>query len=103
MYDLCDYLGKDILRDLKAFNKYTDSAPTELCTKEEWVKGASPETMKKWHEIIDKMIWSFEEMMNGWEHEPNFPWIKSPEEEAYKKRVEEGFQLFGHHLKNLWY
>jgi len=102
MYDLCDYLGKDILRDLKAFQRVCSAAPMEICEKDD-LAGVRPETEKKWKDMIGKMIWSFEEILYDRGNAPGFPWEKTPEMEAYNKRVDEGLQLFAHHFKDLWF
>ena len=82
---------------------------------------------KKWDEILDKMIWSFEQIVDN-DSDSKF-WIDSkknlntpsyPSElcrkydllegkefdhvayEKHHKRIEEGLELFGKHYNNLW-
>ena len=102
MHDLCDYLGRDILDSLKAFKGVRSSAPMGICERKD-LADVRPETEKKWKDMIGKMIWSFEEVINDGEHAPGYPWEKTLEMEAYNKRVDEGLQLFAHHFKDLWF
>lgn len=73
--------------------------------------------MKIWVEILDKMIYSFDEKINETNKpEPEFisegkrifdyeikdkeQWYKDLEE--YETKVQEGFELFGKYFQNLW-
>ena len=70
-------------------------------------------TEEEWSEILDKMIWSFNELAND---EPNYPfpydddvsknWGTTQEErktmEEYFRRKKEGFELFGRYFTSLW-
>jgi len=87
------------------------------------------QTEKKWNDIIDKMIWSFEQILDdSWEDqywivEPIIDWKKYPEDEGketvpvrfvqkgkcdyegmkkHQERIQEGLELFGKHYLNLW-
>lgn len=57
-------------------------------------------TEESWDEILEKMIWSFAEASTfyerGWDD------ISKPACEAYSKRLQEGFELFGKYFSNLW-
>lgn len=60
--------------------------------------------MVKWKEILDKMIWSFGEIVNNEENEP--PYVKGNFDKeaylAYHNRLQEGLDLFGKHFRSLW-
>lgn len=47
-----------------------------------------------WNEILDKMIYSFESIITD-------DWFTETEEETLK--IQEGFDLFAKHYRNLWY
>ena len=52
---------------------------------------------KEWNGILDKMIWSFKQVMD--DDILSF----SPEEyREYNKKVQEGLELFGKYYQNLW-
>jgi len=82
---------------------------------------------EEWQEILDKMIWSFEQVNTDWEKQfqsgkLDFTFVKDEEtnlmkveygpnntykydEEALAKHIErmqEGFELFGKYYRNLW-
>ena len=57
---------------------------------------------KEWNAILDKMIWSFEQLIA----EPDMEYVTDPlgiEKMAkHQKKVSEGLILFGTHYRNLW-
>lgn len=83
------------------------------------------EAEKNWNATIDKMIWSFNELIEEKPNEPE-PIYKDPEPEAdacitewigreilnwdeyveqrkeYEERLQEGFNLFGKYYRSLW-
>ena len=83
-WDLFSYLAKEITVDLKAFKKYnTNSVPGELhleiCKNHGFKEGSmtdeqykivDKECTKKWHEIIDKMIYSFDQISKDYPDSP---------------------------------
>lgn len=85
VWDLDIVLAQYILPRLKRFKKVNvNSHPGTLSSLEEW------------HEIIDKMIWSFERIVNDdWAYETNRRKEQVP-------RYEEGMQLFAKYFLDLW-
>jgi len=72
--------------------------------------GVSPESLdrmemeyaeKRWNEILDKMIWSFEQSMNDYER--LYEYCDRGELDQYEKHLEEGFELFGKYYRSLWW
>lgn len=76
------------------------------------------EAEKRWHEILDKMIWSFNEIKNNYEGEEAFFSINEdvPEEDIenrydmdknglndYYEKIDEGLTLFGRYYRSLWW
>lgn len=84
-------------------------------------------TEEEWHEILNKMIFSFESKLIDWEDqfysgEPDIVWTKAENSKyftmdrgpndtfeidhkglnEYQKRINEGFMLFGKYYENLW-
>jgi hypothetical protein len=106
-WDLFSYMAKEITQDLKYFKKYNvNSVPGELhleiCKNHGFEEGSmtdeqykiiDEECTKKWHEIIDKMIWSFEEISLEY---PNDPMMKTISEyhERYPQLPGESFEDF---------
>ena len=78
-----DYIiAKFILPRLKRFNELIYSHPSTL-------------TITEWHEVLNKMIFSFESII---ENEEDF--IESTEEREHK--IQEGLYLFSKYFKHLW-
>lgn len=100
-----DYtMAKWILPRLKRFKKDSISFPAEL------------ETPDKWDEILDKMIWSFDYIVNQDKYEDeimekykdneidedgHYRWIKDTKELSAK--CQEGLDLFGTYFRSLWW
>ena len=102
LYDLCDYLARDILVNLRAFERFQGSIPGPLCGPDG--KRDVGEAGQEWHEILRKMIWSFDQHVRD---NPDEPWKKgyaldSEEEKAYKELVKDGYHLFAEYFEYLW-
>jgi len=91
-------------------------------------KLASDAGFKEWDEILDKMIWSFEQIQTDWEDQywithPEIDFEDYPEDEGkettplrwkvqgecdwagrakHAERIQEGFELLGRFYQNLW-
>jgi hypothetical protein len=59
------------------------------------------QNMAKWDEILDHMIWAFEQKTLDWE-EQFYGDINSHAYKQHLSRMEEGFALFGKHYSDLW-
>ena len=83
---------------------------------------------KRWDEVMDKMIWSFQqlclddytdkyhhgEMKMGWtdmdangmsemvDENPNEHWYDHVGNQLHDERIQEGIELFGRYYRNLW-
>lgn len=66
---------------LRAFKEKTYSIPGQL-------------NATGWHDILDKMAWSFEEIATGRHYENTT--------EEYYLKVQEGFDLFAKYYLDLW-
>ena len=78
-----DYtIAKFILPRLKRFRDVTICYPPELKSFDEWQK------------ILDKMIWSFESMINDYDD------ALDPEQ---SKKQQEGLDLFSKYFADLWW
>lgn len=88
VFGLDFYLAKKILPALKEFRRSLSinggGYPIEFKSMEEWL------------ETLDKIIWSFEYLVNGEEWEDIIECKEKGEKE------QEGFELFGKHFRNLW-
>ncbi len=80
-WDLYYWICKRYLPVLKRLRFYHSGYPTHL-------------TPKKWNEILDKIIYSFE--MIG---EDDFTKTCNPKTQ---KKIQEGCELFGKYFQNLW-
>ena len=61
--------------------------------------------MKRWKEILDQIIWSFEYHLEDKEQNCYDPKTKTCDQERLKKelaRCQKGFELFGKHFMHLW-
>jgi hypothetical protein len=113
--------------DLIVFQQTSNSAQYSFDFYEEDDKLAWEKGHEHWHEILDKMIWSFEQINTDWEaqfhsgeHDVYFEEVEGTEHsimkygpndthkfdaEGYSKfqdRMQEGFELFGKYYRNLW-
>ena len=61
---------------------------------------------KLWDEYLNKMIWSFEQIIN--DSSPSVDWCKEygkdliAETQSWNDQVQEGLDLFARHFRNLW-
>ena len=96
IFGLDYYLAKKIIKPLKVFrSKENISHPSELKNYEEW------------REILDKMIWSFDYLLDGEEMGKMFEKefgknVNIEKQIEWAKREQEGFELFGKYFRNLW-
>lgn len=74
-----------VLPRLKMFKKYTIGAPG--CFR----------SQKAWFKVLDKMIWSFEQIENE-EEKPD-----DMEDAEYQKKISYGLKLFGKYFRYLWW
>jgi len=68
-------------------------------------KKAWEEGHKQWNEIMDHMIWTFEEQVKEETDENySFQMLDLPTEEylARSDKMQEGYELFGKYYRNLW-
>lgn len=111
IYDLCDYLIQFIYPRLKAFSHYDSPVPGRFIADanvslEEFQNNSAVrhKLENDWHEVVKKMLWSFEQYVKG---DVDDPFNKngdftSYERKEYLKRKEEGFKLFGQYIDCLW-
>ena len=75
-------------------------------------------TEKKWDDIMDEMIWAFEQKLrDNWEDDyygpyiesedkrelfGRFEWIDDEGRQKHQERMTNGFKLFGKYYENLW-
>ena len=88
IFGLDYYLAKKIIKPLKEFRRALENG------------GGYPEefgSMEKWLEALDKMIWSFDFLIN--EDEFDYEFEKAME---MGKKQQEGFELFGKYYLSLW-
>jgi len=92
-WDLFTYLAPFLASELRAFKKYNvNGVPNYFC---ELANGDVDKGAKIWHETIDKMYWSFNEIAKD---HPNSPWniawekywkeygqYRNPEDWSYEK------------------
>lgn len=113
---------------MPAFDQ-TSTSSVQYCFPfyEEGDKLAWEQGHKQWEEILDKMIWSFEQINTEWEeqfesgvsdtyfekvpgtehsilkHGPNHTYRYDTEGAIkYQERIQEGLELFGKYYQNLW-
>jgi hypothetical protein len=76
---------------LKQFKETTHGYPNEL-------------TEEQWNSILDKMIWSFDQIANDWE-EKFYVTNDQVDYQGYttfKNQIQEGLDLFAKHYNDLW-
>ena len=60
-------------------------------------------TEKKWDDILDEMIWAFEQKCrDDWMRDYDYNKWDSDGATAHQKRMTNGFKLFGKYYENLW-
>lgn len=77
-----------VLPRLKMFKEYTIGTPG--CFR----------SQKAWFKVLDKMIWSFEQIVK--EDESDYP-TEGDEIKKYEKRISYGLTLFGKYFRCLWW
>ena len=59
-------------------------------------------TEQEWDDILDEMIWAFEQKCrDDWMDDYDYSW-DSEEAKAHQERMSNGFILFGKYFENLW-
>lgn len=90
-YNLYNPIAKFVLPRLRCFRKHAFGEPPS-----------------DWCQIVDKMIWSMNEIVehDGWWQPPESP-ISCDEEEKERKKyyakLQEGLTLFGKNFRGLWW
>jgi len=144
VWNMYESLGLIILPMLKKLKEGKQGAPGNMngfnyTTQHSWPQGsfdfysdtdseAENAGFAEWDEIMDKMIWSFEQLQTDWEEQfwvtkPEIDFDKYPEDEGknifplrwkvkgecdwngrlkHADRIQEGFDLFGKYFQNLW-
>jgi hypothetical protein len=88
IYSLDYYLAKKIIKPLKEFRRVGKIGyPSEF------------KNMKEWNTVLDKIIWSFEYLLDGEGINEEFNLEKKLDND---KKEQEGFELFGKYFRNLW-
>ena len=100
-YSLCDTLALVIYPALKKFREIgIIGCPGSLAEGKTVEEGC-----KEWGEMIDKMIFSFQEIANNNKNQP--PLTRTEEQKnnylAYHKKIQEGLNLFAKYYQNLWW
>ena len=93
------FLAVHIVNELKAFKKYNvHTVPLDF-HKENGDNGT-----KDWHDVVDKMIWSFEEISNDYPHAPKIVdnSLNKDDFKQYREKIDEGLNLFVKHFEELW-
>lgn len=95
-WDCYSFLAVHIANELRAFKKYNvNSLPHEFY-KEEGDNGT-----KEWHDVVDKMIYSFDQIARDYPNCEEMD-VKSSEYKAYQAKIDEGLNLFAKYFRNLW-
>lgn len=89
----------DLVHEIHEFNEQSE-LHLDLTAKE-LDKLEFEQAEKKWNDIMDKMIWSFEQAMN--DYEDLYEEVAKGELESYEKKLAEGFNLFGKYYRSLWW
>lgn len=84
------------------FHQFNDQKHLELGLSQKELDDLEFERAEqKWNEIMDKMIWSFEQAMN--DYEDLYCGASCGDFESYEKKLAEGFNLFGRYYRSLWW
>src|ERR1035437_4891831 len=99
LYSLDDFIMRKVRKPLKAFVRYQEQHGMGL-------PNDFTSNPAGWLETLAKMEYSFDEAWKQ-EYEDHYATnkiLKMPDEEqeAYYKKVSEGFELFGKYLRSLW-
>lgn len=109
LWNLDSTIAKFITPRLKKFKKNTHSTPGVVVYEiggEEAVLNSDSETSEKanakWMEILDKMIWTFE----NWDKEPDTEGVHGEEFrkliDEWNTKIKEGLDLFAKYFGSLW-
>jgi len=80
---------------LKYYRKYHHGSPHMKEFFDEKTGKTLPGLHKKWDEIIDKMVWSFEAILRDDD-------LEQKNHKKYTERIEEGLRLFAEYFRALW-
>lgn len=88
------YLAKKIIKPLKIFKSRLTSHPSEI-------------TAEEWNKILNKIIWSFEYLIDGEENgkmyeKENGKEFDMEKSKKWADKQQEGFELFGKYFRSLW-
>jgi len=84
------------------FHQYAEQNPLDLGMSSKELDDLEFERAEqKWNEILDKMIWAFEQALN--DYEDLYSEVSSGQLESYEKKLAEGFELFGKYYRSLWW
>jgi hypothetical protein len=92
IWDLRNYIARKTIKPLKRFRANLRGYPSDL-------------TYRKWQNIIDKMIFSMDWVLNETDYLTTEIEKNSKDKERYiniQNKVDEGFKLFGKYFRNLW-
>jgi len=89
VWNLCDYVVEFVLPRLKELRKNLTGYPAGM-------------TQKEWEMILDKMIYAFESTHRGFTEDFSVEAFSKEDWAFEQERVQEGFELFGEYLLNLW-
>ena len=95
LWDMDDALAELILPNLIRFKKVNIHSYPHMY--EEDLHGL--DHAEAWKQTLDDMIYSMQEAVNGYDHEP---FKDSAEVKAYGEKVQKGFELFGKYFCHLW-
>lgn len=101
IYELFIFQARFIVAGLREFRKHNVSVPMggmdEMdINPESRDSSINDRAMKKWHDIIDKMIYSFNQIANEYSGSPNSLWLHQRLNELEKQ----GIPFFGKRHKN---
>ena len=109
LYNLDIYLAKVIAKELKAYEEAAVGVPSCFCYDKDFNEIPIEKAEKRWHKVLKKMIWSFDEIAKD---HPNsfctkFNEYKKPEDfkkaaDRYDERIDEGLKLFAEYFQSLW-
>ena len=89
-WSMDDTLAPIILPMLVQLKETTHGHPADL-------------TEQEWDEILDKMIWAFEQKCrDDWMEDYDYNKWDREASKAHQERMSNGFRLFGKYYENLW-
>ena len=96
-WDCYTHLAVHIANELRAFKKYNVYSYPHEFRMNDGESGA-----EAWHEAVDKMIYSFDQIAKDYPDGFAIKDFKSSEFTAYRAKIDEGLHLFAKHFENLW-